>query len=297
MGGTRQALPDGREERMPCPRSEATTMKLWAVSDVHVEHRANREALLALPAKKQDWLILAGDVSDSLRGLAYAIDILRPKFERILWVPGNHELWSEPSNPDGGRGEERYQKLVATCRARSVLTPEDEFVEWPVPIEGVRVRIALLFLLYDYSFAPDEHTGRERAIAWAAQEGILAADEARLLPDPYSSREAWCDARVRAAELRLSQACEGHALVLVNHWPLRRDLVRLGLVPRYSPWCGTRKTEDFHTRFRALCCVHGHLHVRATDTRDGVRFEEVSLGYPAHWNAQLGAEPYLRRIL
>jgi hypothetical protein len=85
--------------------------------------------------------------------------------------------------------------------------------------------------------------------------------------------------------------------VLVNHWPLRYDVVRLGRVPRYSPWCGTRATEHWHQRFGAIVCIHGHQHVRATDLRDGVRFEEVSLGYPAHWDHARGAAGYLRRIL
>lgn len=270
-------------------------MQLLALSDVHVEHQVNREALLALPARPDDWLILAGDVSDSVRGLAWTLDVLRPKFARLLWVPGNHELWVEPKAAE--RGEARYAQLVAACRERGVLTPEDEYVEWPLPHDGQRLRIALLFLLYDYSFAPDEHTGRERALEWAAATGILAADEVRLAPDPHPSREAWCQARVAATAPRLAQASAAHRLVLVNHWPLRRDLVRLGMVPRYSPWCGTRATEDWHLHYRAAVCVHGHLHVRATDERDGVRFEEVSLGYPRHWDAALGAAHYLRRIL
>jgi len=270
-------------------------MHLLALSDLHVEHRANREALMSMPARPEDWLILAGDVSDSVAGLSWTLDLLGRKFARLLWVPGNHELWSEPSASE--RGEQRYAQLVEACRARGVLTPEDPYVEWPLPVDGRRLRIALLFLLYDYSFAPDEHTGRDRACAWAAEAGILAADEVRLHPDPHPSREAWCAARLQSSAQRLTQAASSHALVLVNHWPLRRDLVRLGKVPRYSPWCGTRQTEDWHTRFGAHACVHGHLHVRATDQRDGVRFEEVSLGYPAHWDASLGAAHYLRKVL
>ena len=137
-------------------------MQLLALSDVHVEHRVNREGLLALPARPDDWLVLAGDVSDSVEGLAWALDALRPKFNRLLWVPGNHELWC-PSDAKE-RGEARYARLVATCRERGVLTPEDEYVEWPLAHEGKRLRIALLFLLYDYTFAPDEHVGRARAL-------------------------------------------------------------------------------------------------------------------------------------
>ncbi|MET0285939.1 MAG: metallophosphoesterase [Polyangiales bacterium] len=269
-------------------------MKLFAISDIHVEHAVNRQALEALAPHPDDWLILAGDISDSIVGLAWTLETLGPKFARLLWVPGNHDLWIEKTR--GERGEARYQALLETCRARGVLTPEDAYVEWPQRVNERRVRIALLFLLYDYSFAPDAHTGRERAIEWAAEEGILAADEVRLLPDTYPSREAWCHARVSETASRLA-SCAGDALVLVNHWPLRRDVVRLGRVPRYSPWCGTRASEDWHTRFDAIACVHGHLHVRASDERDGVRFEEVSLGYPAHWEHARGVDGYLRRIL
>jgi hypothetical protein len=43
--------------------------------------------------------------------------------------------------------------------------------------------------------------------------------------------------------------------------------------------------------------VSGHLHVRSTRWIEGVRFEEVSLGYPRHWQPDLGAAAYLRQIL
>ncbi|MET0340214.1 MAG: metallophosphoesterase [Polyangiales bacterium] len=272
-------------------------MQLLALSDVHVEHEANRRALMALAPHPRDWLVLAGDVSDTPAGLAWALDTLQPKFAQLVWVPGNHDLWTSPSTPTADRGVAHYHKLVATCRARAVLTPEDPFAEWPELHAGRRVRIAPLFVLYDYTFAPDEHTGEERAVAWAADGGIAAADQVLLHPHPHATRGDWCRARVAETERRLEAAAATHALVLVNHWPLRRDVVRLGRVPRYSPWCGTRATEDWHVRFGAIACVHGHLHVRATDVRDDVRFEEVSLGYPRDWDHARGGEHYLRRVL
>ena len=85
--------------------------------------------------------------------------------------------------------------------------------------------------------------------------------------------------------------------ILIGHWPLRADLVRLYNIPRYTPWCGTRKTEQWHTRFNARVVVTGHLHMRATDWRDGVRFEEVAVGYPRHWQVERGLASYLRTIL
>ena len=85
--------------------------------------------------------------------------------------------------------------------------------------------------------------------------------------------------------------------ILINHWPLRLELVRLPLIPRFALWCGTTATENWHIEHNARVCVSGHLHMRATDWRDGVRFEEVALGYPRHWVPTKPIEHYLREIL
>jgi hypothetical protein len=85
--------------------------------------------------------------------------------------------------------------------------------------------------------------------------------------------------------------------VLINHWPLRYDLARAPRVPRFSIWSGTTRTEDWHRRYRARAVISGHLHFRTTLWRDGVRFDEVSLGYPRDWRQDRGVEWYFREVL
>ena len=46
---------------------------------------------------------------------------------------------------------------------------------------------------------------------------------------------------------------------------------------------GTERTADWHLRFNAVEMVYGHLHIPRTTRHDGVRFDEVSLGYPREW--------------
>jgi 3',5'-cyclic AMP phosphodiesterase CpdA len=269
-------------------------VKLYGLSDLHVGFEANRRTLSELPPHPDDWLVLGGDIGESERHLAWTLDLLAPRFARLIWVPGNHDLWTHPRDPNALRGEARYRSLVDLCRARGVLTPEDPYVDWPG--EGGHAVLAPLFLLYDYTFRPDD-VPLSGAVAWARSDGVLCTDEHFLYADPYPSREAWCASRVAEAEKRLAEAARRGPLVLINHWPLRRDLVRLRRIPRFSIWCGTRRTEDWHLRFGARVVVSGHLHVRATDWRDGVRFEEISLGYPDHWRGERGATGYLREIL
>ena len=264
-------------------------MKLLAISDVHVRSPGNRAFVEALPAHPGDWLVLGGDVCEREDDLAFVLDTLGPRFGKLFWIPGNHELWTVPQG--GPRGVERYERMVAVCRARGVLTPEDPYVTWPGDPTTV---IAPLFLLYDYSFRPDD-VPREEALAWAAEHDLVCADERLLHPDPYPTRDAWCEARCASTEARLAALGPAVRTVLLNHFPLRRAHARLPLIPRFSIWCGTRRTEDWHVRFRARAVVYGHLHIRRTHHDDDVRFEEVSLGYSGQWSGD--ASRFLRVIL
>lgn len=269
-------------------------MHLWALSDLHVGHARNREVLAELSPRPSDWIVLAGDIGESLDHLRWALDLFQERFARVLWVPGNHELWTTREAGALCAGADKYQALVDLCRAREVLTPEDPWALWPGP--GGPHRIALMALLFDYSFAPPGLDARA-AVAWAAEGGIVATDEFRLEPAPFPDISAWCADRVRRTAARLDATDDDLPSVLVNHWPLREDLIHIPRVPRYIPWCGTRATHDWHRRYRARVVVTGHLHTRRTDWIDGVRFEEVSLGYPRQHRPGVPADLLPRQIL
>ncbi|MFN8443042.1 MAG: metallophosphoesterase [Caldilineaceae bacterium] len=269
-------------------------MKLYAISDLHLSHLANRQALLSLPAYPEDWLIIAGDIGETEAHLIAALRVLTQRFARLLWTPGNHDLWTLPKDRNPLRGETKYRRLVQICRDFGVLTPEDPYVFWPGASKPYL--LAPIFLLYDYSFRPD-HVTAEDALAWAAESDVVCADEAVLHPDPYPSRADWCAARCHYTLRRLEAVANQGELVLINHFPLRYDLAYLPRIPRFSLWCGTKTTEEWHTRFPVSTVVYGHLHIRNTQMRDGVRFEEVSLGYPYHWQVERGMAAYLREIL
>jgi 3',5'-cyclic AMP phosphodiesterase CpdA len=267
-------------------------VKLWATSDLHVGYEENRRAVAELPAAPDDWLIVAGDTGESPAHLEFVLRTLRPRFQRLIWTPGNHDLWTPRTWPSTKRGDAHYRRLVAICHRHDVVTPEDNFIRWPG--DGPPTLIVPTFLLYDYSFRPD---AVEDPVAWAAESGVRCADEDLLAADPYESRTAWCHVRVAEAEKRLSEVSAGARIVLANHFPLRRDHAVLPRIPRFSIWCGTRLTEDWHRRYPIHTVVYGHLHLRSSRVLDGVRFEEVSLGYPRQWATKNGLAPYLREIL
>src|SRR3978361_1860028 len=269
-------------------------MKLFAISDLHLGYEANKRALLEIASHPADWLILAGDVGETAAHLEFAFRELKPRFAKMVWVPGNHEIWTLPGSNETARGRFKYDELVQLCRSHGVLTPEDPYPI--VTIAGKEVRIAPLFLLYDYSFRPLD-IPIDRAIDWAVESGVECVDEALLHPDPYTSRAEWCHARGEITERRLKVDRNDLPTVLISHFPLREDLAKLPRIPRFSIWCGTRRTEDWHLRFNATVVVSGHLHIRSTSYRDGVRFEEVSLGYPHQWSGSITPNRCVREIL
>jgi 3',5'-cyclic AMP phosphodiesterase CpdA len=268
---------------------------LLGVSDLHVTHPDNRRVVEGIrPRSPTDWLVVCGDVSEVINDIEWALSLLCARFERVVWVPGNHELWTLPDEVVDLRGEKRYRHLVDMCRRIGVITPEDPYPIWDGP--GGPATIAPLFLLYDYTFGRNIAATKQGSLARAHAAGVVCSDEFVLHPDPYLSREEWCYARVRETERRLAACDTEIPTVLVGHFPLIDDVTRALWHPEFAQWCGTSRTADWHRRFRASVVVYGHLHIPRTSWYDGVRFEEVSLGYPRQWQRRTAGE-VLRRIL
>src|ERR1700678_2324088 len=226
-------------------------MRLVAISDLHIGHPETRAYADALaPGDPGDWVIVAGDVGEVFADVGFVLASLANRFAKVIWTPGNHELWTLPSDPVALRGVARYEALVKVCQRFGIVTPEDEFPVWAGP--GGPVTVAPLFTLYDYSFRPDgaatanpatakpATASRSAALAAARAAGITPVDEGRLHADPYPSVAAWCRDRVEATERRLAAA--GAPLVLVSHWPLLREPTRALRHQAFAPWCGTTLT-------------------------------------------------------
>ncbi len=265
--------------------------RLFAISDVHLNYRENREIADAFqPDGPEDWLAVAGDVAHRQDDIIGFLGRMRDRFAKVMFAPGNHDLWH--TGESERRGQDRYLHLVERCREIDVLTPEDPYPLWRDPAGDIAV--APLFLLYDYTMRPEGLT-KDQAMAVSR---VMCSDETLLPADPYPNRESWCAARLDYSVGRLVALPDGTRTVLISHWPLHPSPVGRLWYQEFSLWCGTRHTADWHRRYRAVCAVYGHLHIPVSETYDGVRFQEVSLGYPRERAARTRAVDYgLRRIL
>jgi 3',5'-cyclic AMP phosphodiesterase CpdA len=274
----------------------STGGSLLAISDLHAAYKANRKIISDLrPETDEDWLIVAGDVGEILSDIEWTLRLLSGRFAKVIWTPGNHELWTPRSDPVRLRGEHRYRRLVELCRGMDVATPEDPYLVWRGA--GGPVTVAPLFVLYDYTFRLPGLATKEEALKGAYDAGVVCTDEFQLHPDPHPTLDAWCGVRVDETERLLAARDESLPTILVSHFPLVRDPTRVLHHPEFALWCGTERTADWHRRYNAVAAVYGHLHIPRTTWHDGVRFEEVSLGYPREWEARQGPPGRLRRIL
>lgn len=270
--------------------------KLYAISDLHVAYNDNRKFLESLrPETDEDWLIVAGDTAERMADVEWALRTLTDRFAKVVWTPGNHELWTPRDDPNQLRGEARYRHLVDMCRSLGATTPEDPYPVWRG--DGGPATVAPLFLLYDYTFRPEGTHAKRDALEAAHAAGVVCTDEVLLHPDPYPGRDDWCRARVAFTEEMLARRTPGLPTVLINHWPLVRDPLRILHYPEFALWCGTELTADWHVKYEAAAVVYGHLHIPRTTWHDGVRFQEVSVGYPREWRRDHHPAPRLRQIL
>lgn len=69
--------------------------RVYVVSDLHTDYSENMSWLNSLPnhGDGQNVLLVAGDVAETYQNFLVSMSILRDKFDRVFFVPGNHDLW------------------------------------------------------------------------------------------------------------------------------------------------------------------------------------------------------------
>jgi predicted phosphodiesterase len=244
-------------------------MRVFALSDLHVDYGANARWLEGLPEHEfgDDLLILAGDISDSLERLEWALRIVTSRFRRVMFVPGNHDLWVI-RDKEQWTSVEKFERVQALARECGVATEPVQWGAWlVVPLLG----------WYDHSFGvPGSEISTlwmdYRACVWP--KGFGVAD----IVSYFIERN---EPAVRAG---------GGNVISFSHFLPRIDVMPARMPPAsriFYPVMGTSRLEQQVRRLGSKLHVYGHSHVNQRVTLDGVDYVNNAFGYP--WEKRIAA--------
>lgn len=213
-----------------------------------------------MSAYREDVLILAGDVSDCLDRIGWALRTLTARFRRVMYVPGNHELWvirdAKPCT-----SLDKFERLRAVVeQSGASMQPETLDRVLIVPLQG----------WYDYSFGTPSSELLEswmdfHACRWPAhfQMRDVAAHFRTLNPSSLPVHEGM--------------------LISFSHFMPRIDLMPPYIPPdrrMLYPVLGSSGLEEQLRALKSRIHVYGHSHVNRQVARDGVVYINNAFGYP-----------------
>lgn len=84
-----------RPQILPSAFGEDDGLRVFVLSDLHTDYDENMNWIHSLSSDKyrDDVLIVAGDVAETISNFVSTMATLKDRFERVFFVPGNHDLW------------------------------------------------------------------------------------------------------------------------------------------------------------------------------------------------------------
>jgi len=262
-------------------------MRLFTISDLHVDFAQNHSWVQRLSglAYRADALIIAGDISHDFNELDEMLNLLSHKFKMLLFVPGNHELWTQDSSWKDSI--EKFGAILAACKNKQVQT-------YPVKIGSKDKNPVWLVPLFSWYSQPDDGAD---SLYWPKPGEDFSN---RMWSDQYYLRWPQTDfnpagyfARLNAPFLNKKYDAP---VISFSHFLPRRELMfKNGKIPtpkvmrkydrnpafNFSRVAGSTLIEHQVRQLHSAIHIYGHQHINRDRFIDGVRYIANCLGYPA----------------
>jgi len=238
-------------------------MKLWILSDLHLD--VNRRHPLALPDPRplHDAVIVAGDICQGIDDAVSFIAAEGLNAKPMIYVAGNHEYY----------GCDRHAEL-AGGRAEAVKFPNIHLLERDsVVIGGIEFLGCTLWTDYKYAGEREQARAMHLAAHRLNDHRLISNGTGAWLPqhclDEHEASRAWL------AE-RLARTSPYSKVVITHHAPSRRSVQ-----PQYRD---DLLTAAFASDLDDLVCraalwVHGHMHAPVDYELNGCRVVANPRGY------------------
>jgi len=238
-------------------------MRVFAVSDIHVDYAENLAWILGLDSKEyaNDILILAGDVTDKMPLLEQVFVSLAASFKAVLFVPGNHELWVREDDFDCSLN--KFEAITELCKSCGVHADVFELPD---------ISFVPLYSWYDFSFAePDRHLRR----AW---RDFRACSWPEHLAQSKDVTEYFL--KLNIPKLNISNK----TVISFSHFLPRIDVMPVGIpIKRRNvyPVLGSEALGLQVKQLNPTIHVYGHSHVNQAIDLDDIHYVNNAFAYPS----------------
>ena len=262
-------------------------MRIGILSDIHVDLNGGPAVIEALQevmrAREVQIMVIAGDVADDYRVTLETLERLQDRSgRRILFVPGNHDIWNS-AHPH----ITAWQAYQALERFAGNLSAGAQEI-------GCGWRIIGDLGWYDYSFGGAQYSRKDfdrmqfGSRVW--QDRIRAVWDRPTLEVHRTFR----DKLERQLETIAGSAgpCSGdpasekRKLILVTHVLPRRELTVQRPDPQWiylNAFLGSPEYGELALKYAVRYAICGHVHYRRQVTVEGTRFICNCLGYTEEW--------------
>jgi predicted phosphodiesterase len=267
--------------------------RIFVLSDIHVDHAENRAWASRLSDREyvNDVLIVGGDVSCDINLAAETLQRLRRKFNKVFFVPGNHELWIRRTESFDSMA--KFFEILKLCASLGIATQP---LKVGAPHSGIAVWVVPLFSWYRKPeegnkslFKPKQGENAsldmwadDHFIKWNDKKGVSVADiflqmnEKNLLHS-YDAPVISFSHFLPRIELI------GYSREEVEKIRAADPDTKLDPHPEFnfSRVAGCAGIEEQIRRLGSIIHAYGHQHRNRQREIDGVRYVSHCLGYPS----------------
>ena len=238
-------------------------MRLWVLSDLHVDVNRRYPLVLPDPRPEHDVVVIAGDICHGLASGVRFIAAEGLNAKPVVYVAGNHEFYGSDQQAD-----------LAAGRAEAARHSDIHLLERDtIALDGVAFLGCTLWTDYKY-LGPQEQA---RSMYEAAQR----LNDHRMIAvggGPWTPEHALSEHEASRAWLgrELARMPKSANVVVTHHAPSRNSVQ-----PRYrcDPVTGAFASDLSDLIPKATLWMHGHMHAPVDYIQDGCRVLANPRGY------------------
>ncbi len=235
-------------------------MRIFSISDLHLDYSENLQWTKDISAfdHKEDILILAGDISDKLSLLETTLFQLSSKFNKVAFVPGNHDLWMNGDIFTDSFA--KFNTVISLAKSLNIKTQ---------PFTANGINFHPIYSWYDFSFG---HPSEDLFNQW---NDFHRCTWPEILDQTQIANLFFAQNKTASSNT--------NPTISYSHFVPRMDLFPKGppkIISKLMPCFGSTRIESHIRAVNSDIHLYGHSHLNWDVTIDGVRYINNAFGYP-----------------